>query len=68
MDEGLYGPVDTSQVSLGLAPAYNTLEEYDAAVREALSRLDGTSRSAVQLLTGATYEEIDELGGFGEDV
>jgi hypothetical protein len=37
------------------------------AVREALGRLDGTTGSAVQLLTGFTAEEIDALGGMAPE-
>lgn len=38
-------------------------EEIQKAALEALRRLDGSTKSAVQLLTGASDEEIDELGG-----
>lgn len=39
-------------------------EEIQKAAIDALRALDGTSQSAVQLLTGASDEELDELGGF----
>lgn len=32
-------------------------------VLEALKTLDGTLRTSVQLLTGCSDEELDELGG-----
>ena len=38
-------------------------EQMHAEVMENLSRLDGTKRSRVKLLSGMTDEEIDELGG-----
>lgn len=39
-------------------------EEIQKAALEALRTLDGSTKSAVQLLTGASDEELDELGGF----
>lgn len=39
-------------------------EEIQKAVLEALRTLDGSTKSAVQLLTGASDDELDELGGF----
>lgn len=39
-------------------------DEIQKAAIEALRTLDGTTESAVQLLTGASKEELDELGGF----
>ncbi|SJM63946.1 hypothetical protein [Gulosibacter sp. 10] len=38
-------------------------DEIQEAALEALRTLDGTTKSAVQLLTGATDAELDELGG-----
>ncbi|MCA1307859.1 hypothetical protein LC082_13230 [Microbacterium esteraromaticum] len=38
-------------------------EEIQKAVLEALRTLDGSTKSAVQLLTGASDDELDELGG-----
>lgn len=35
-------------------------------VQESLTRLDGTTASAVCLLTGLTREELDDLGGVTE--
>ena len=40
-------------------------EEIQNAALEALRTLDGSTKSAVQLLTGASDDELDELGGFG---
>jgi hypothetical protein len=37
-----------------------------AHVKGALGKLDGTTGSAVALLTGATPEQLDDLGGFEE--
>lgn len=39
-------------------------EEIQKAALEALRALDGSAKSAVQLLTGASDDELDELGGF----
>lgn len=39
-------------------------EEIQKAALEALRTLDGSTKSAVQLLTGALDDELDELGGF----
>ncbi|GAA4491655.1 hypothetical protein [Microbacterium panaciterrae] len=39
-------------------------EEIQEAALEALRTLDGSTKSAVQLLTGASASELDELGGF----
>lgn len=39
-------------------------EEIQNAALEALRTLDGSTKSAVQLLTGASDDELDELGGF----
>lgn len=36
-------------------------------VRDALAQLDGTTRSAVKLLTGLDDATLDELGGFREE-
>jgi hypothetical protein len=36
-------------------------------IRAALRRLDGTTASAVSLLTGMDGAELDELGGFKEE-
>jgi len=41
-----------------------TPREAAAGVLTALRHLDGTPRSAVSLLTGFSYAELDELGGF----
>lgn len=35
-----------------------------ADIRTAIAQLDGSTRSAVALLTGMTPEQLDELGGF----
>jgi len=40
--------------------------EIHAGVRGALSKLNGTTQSAVALVTGMSREELDELGGFDE--
>lgn len=40
-------------------------EEIQNAALEALRTLDGSTKSAVQLLTGTSDDELDELGGFG---
>ncbi|MGC4857386.1 hypothetical protein ACLQ24_29495 [Micromonospora sp. DT4] len=37
--------------------------EINEGVRAALSRLDGSSKSAVSLLTGVPAEQLDEYGG-----
>jgi len=39
------------------------LPEINEAVRAALAQLDGSSKSAVALLTGVPIEKIDEYGG-----
>ncbi len=39
-------------------------EEIQKAALDALRTLDGSTKSAVQLLTGASDAELDELGGF----
>lgn len=39
-------------------------DEIQKAALEALRTLDGSTKSAVQLLTGASDDELDELGGF----
>ncbi|WDH78456.1 hypothetical protein PTQ19_13160 [Microbacterium esteraromaticum] len=39
-------------------------EEIQKAALEALRTLDGSTKSAVQLLTDASDDELDELGGF----
>ena len=38
-----------------------------AEVQASLAALDGTTASAVSLLTGLTVQELDELGGFTPD-
>lgn len=35
-------------------------------VRATLAQLDGSTRSAVRLMTGFSDEKLDELGGFDE--
>lgn len=40
-------------------------DEFALAVQAALGELDGTTEKAVELLTGATSEELEVLGGFG---
>ena len=42
----------------------NHRDEIQKAAFDALRALDGSTKSAVQLLTGASAEELDELGGF----
>lgn len=39
-------------------------DEIQKAAIDALRALDGTTKSAVHLLTDASDEELDELGGF----
>ncbi|MGO2110827.1 MAG: hypothetical protein ACTH31_04370 [Pseudoclavibacter sp.] len=39
-------------------------DEVQEAALDAMRALDGTTESAVQLLTGASDEELEELGGF----
>jgi hypothetical protein len=41
-------------------------EEIHRAMAEAMRVLDGTTAARVALLTGATAEDIDRLGGIGE--
>lgn len=41
----------------------NHREEIQSAAVEALRTLDGSAKNAVQLLTGATDEDLNELGG-----
>ena len=36
-------------------------------IRVALDQLDGTTESAVRLLTGLTAEQIQELGGMPDE-
>jgi hypothetical protein len=38
-------------------------DDINAAVREALTQLDGTAKSALSMITGLSPEEIDDLGG-----
>lgn len=40
-------------------------DEIQKAALEALRTLDGSTKSAVQLLTGASDDELEEFGGFG---
>lgn len=42
------------------------MEDYNQAVRDALTQLDGTSKSAVLLLTGLNEDGLAELGGMPE--
>ncbi|GGM27847.1 hypothetical protein GCM10011608_10820 [Micromonospora sonchi] len=44
-----------------------TAAQFNAEVADALARLDGTTRSAVALLTGIPSADLDDLGGFGDD-
>ena len=44
----------------------NHRSEINAGVRAALSQLDGSTKSAVSLLTGLSASELDDLGGFAE--
>jgi hypothetical protein len=37
--------------------------EINAGVREALSQLDGSSKSAISLLTAVPADQLDEYGG-----
>lgn len=39
----------------------------EGQVMDALSKLDGTTASAVSLLTGQSREELDALGGFSDE-
>lgn len=41
-------------------------DEIENAALEELRALDGSTRSAVQMLIGAGDIELDELGGFSE--
>lgn len=41
--------------------------ELKTAVQEALRQLDGSTQSAVSLLTGFSSEELEELGGFSDN-
>ncbi len=41
-------------------------DEMASGVLFALRRLDGTPKSSVSLLSGFSYAELDELGGFSE--
>jgi len=38
-------------------------DELNDAIKQSLSRLDGSTASAVSLLTGMDADELDELGG-----
>lgn len=38
-------------------------QEIYVGVKDALSRLDGSNKSAVSLLTGMSADRLDELGG-----
>jgi hypothetical protein len=38
-------------------------QEIYVGVKDALSRLDGSNKAAVSLLTGLSAERLDELGG-----
>lgn len=42
--------------------------EIRQAMLEKLRRLDGSATSSVSLLTGVPAEEIERLGGIGEDI
>jgi hypothetical protein len=44
----------------------NHRTEINAGVRAALSQLDGSTKSAVSLLTGLSPEELEDLGGFAD--
>lgn len=50
----------------GFGYARNGKSIYEA-VQGSMALLDGSLRSDVKLLTGVTDEELDELGGFGDD-
>ena len=52
--------LDPSPTTVSTTPPFPVSE-----VRAALEKLDGTTASAVALLTGETREQLDELGGFG---
>lgn len=52
------------QEAQDLLEAQNVKDTLDEAIRVASQELDGTERSAVRLLTGATDAELDDLGGF----
>jgi hypothetical protein len=41
----------------------NHRDDIHAGVRDAISQLDGSTASAVSLLSGLSTEEIDDLGG-----
>ena len=45
--------------------AAKRVAEVEAEVKSALISLDGSQNSAVKLLTGMTFEHIEELGGIG---
>lgn len=40
-------------------------DEIQRAALEELRALDGSTKSAVQMLTGASDDELDDLGDFG---
>ncbi len=42
-------------------------DEINAGVRAALAQLDGTSTTAVSVMTGLSAERLNELGGVPED-
>ncbi|AYG03867.1 hypothetical protein D7I44_10190 [Gryllotalpicola protaetiae] len=44
----------------------NHRADIEAGVRDALLKLDGSTQSAVALVTGMSAEELDELGGFAK--
>lgn len=45
----------------------NHRAEINAGIRAALDKLDGSTASAVALMTGLSASELQELGGVAED-
>lgn len=57
----------SDRTRLGSGTEFLTRER-EAAVRENLKRLDGTTAAAVGLLTGMDRAQLDTLGGFAPEV
>lgn len=58
-------PIDPGRTTRQVTP--HPGDDHARQIRDALQRLDGSTASAVSLLTGTGRVELDALGGFEEE-
>jgi transcriptional regulator with XRE-family HTH domain len=55
------------ELKIAMVPLGATRKQFEDETRQALSMLDGTTKSRVALLSGLSAEEINRLGGIEEE-